>query len=189
MVTYSQISTNMLLFIKMAELNLFNGARMRLCSSNPCQVPVARGTKWAQSKVSQECKHCDRIKKCERPEGPNAVYVSLSLVILHQRFPQWQFIIALPLLLLSRSLSVASLTLPAFLLHLPYNPSCESARELLLQGLKIPAPRQWSVTWLCQLPDPSEPFTLAHLCQSHFFNLEPCHVNLALPKPNMTHVS
>lgn len=90
---------------------------------------------------------------------------------------------------LARSLSVASLTLPAFLLHLPYNPSCESARELLLQGLKIPAPRQWSVTCLCQLPDPFEPSTLALLCQAHFYHLELCHVNLALPKPYGTRVS
>lgn len=179
MKTCSQISSKKFLLIKM----------MTLCSSSHCKAPVARGNKWALSQVSQECKHCDRIKKCERPEGPNAVNMSLSLVILHQRFPQWQFIIALPLLSLSRSLSVACLTPPAFLLHLPYNPSCEGARELLLQGLKIPAPRQWSVTCLCQLPDPSEPSTLAHLCQSSFFNLELCRVKRALPTPNMTHVS
>lgn len=90
---------------------------------------------------------------------------------------------------LTLCLSVASLTLLPSLLHLPYNPSCKSASELLLAGLKIPAPWQWSVTCLCQLPDPFEPSTLAHLCQSHFFHLELCHINLALPKPNMTHVS
>lgn len=84
--------------------------RTTLCESNHCMVPAAKGNKWAQSKLSKECKHCDRIKKCvERPQGTHVACMSLSLVILHQRFPQWQFIIALPLLSLTYSLSLCCL--------------------------------------------------------------------------------
>lgn len=50
---------------------------------------------------------------------------------------------------LSLSLSLASSFLFPFpLLQSPYNPSCKSASELWLPGLKIPAPWQCSVTRL-----------------------------------------
>lgn len=59
------------------------------------------------------------------------------------------------LLLLSLSFSpvTVSLSLPPplfspYLLRSPYNPSCKSASELWLPGLKIPAPWQCSVTRL-----------------------------------------
>lgn len=74
--------------------------------------------------------------------------MSLPLVILHQRFPQWQ------LLLLFLSLSCHCLSLSSQPLSFPIFYSrptilfCKSASELYLSGLKIPAPWQCSVTCL-----------------------------------------
>lgn len=80
-------------------------------------------------------------------QGPQLM--PLSLVILHQRFSQRQFIIAPTLSPLSLSFALLLLPPPPALCFCwPNNPSCESASELLLQDLKIPAPWQWSATCL-----------------------------------------
>lgn len=79
---------------------------------------------------------------------PTRRLIPLSPVIFHQRSSQWQFIIAPSLSSLSLSFAFPLPPPPALCFHRLNNPSCESASELLLPGLKIPAPWQWSATCL-----------------------------------------
>lgn len=127
------------------------------CKSRIIAVtPVAEG-KYVASVWAIKQKSSSIITKlrseCWRPAGRE----SLPLVILDQRFPQWQFT-------MPRSLC-------HYLVHLPYNPFCKSASELWLLGLKIPAPlTMYCDASFCQLPDPCEPTFLAHLHQSPFLS-------------------
>lgn len=187
-------------YFSVTDTNPFNCLNKYLCGASP----TVKSLQWYQrlreicglslNYQTKEFQRHNEIKKCVlRPRGTHTALLSLPLVILHQRFPQWQCINAL-------TLSPVTVFLPLSLSHL--------FDSLSLSFAVAPPSFLWKCQWtvaagpkntcpltmfcdasFCQLPDPFEPTFLAHLHQSHFFLLEVCHTNLAVPNSNMTRVS
>lgn len=111
-----------------------------------------------------------------------AVLLSLSLVILHQRSPQWQFIIALSL---PFSLSLPCGDISILLVRVPANCVAEGPKNNLLPVrlggflMRLPA------SYLIHL---SLLFLCGSICclQTPIFFLKLCHSSLAVSKPDLT---